>query len=74
MMGGGWQSRIRYESNGEQIYFTATTEDGERVSYRGGTSFGGMMGGGPLACGSCHGLDARGGVHTMHMDPYNFTK
>ena len=26
------------------------------------------MGGGPLACSSCHGSDARGGVHTMHMD------
>ena len=68
MMGGGWQSGNRYETNGEKIYFTAINENGERISYRGGNSFGGMMGGGPLACASCHGPDARGGVHTMHMD------
>ena len=68
MMGGGWQSGSRYQTNGEQIYFTATNENGARISNRGGNSFGGMMGGGPLACASCHGPDARGGVHTMHMD------
>lgn len=68
MMGGGWQLNPQYESNGEQIYFTAITTSGDRIPYRGGSSFGGMMGGGALACVSCHGPDARGGVHTMHMD------
>jgi len=68
MMGGGRQLNRQYESNGKQIYFTATNTNDERIPYIGGSSFGGMMGGGPLACVSCHGPDARGGVHTMHMD------
>jgi hypothetical protein len=68
MMGGGWQSASRYATNGEQIYFTTINENGSQIPYRGGSSFGGMMGGGSLACASCHGPDARGGVHTMHMD------
>jgi len=68
LMMGGWQRNRQYESNGERIYFTAINENGERISYRGGSSFGGMMGGGALACVSCHGSDARGGVHAMHMD------
>jgi hypothetical protein len=68
MMGGDWQLNRQYETNCEQIYFTATNSSGERIPYSGGSSFGGMMGAGPLACSSCHGPDARGGVHTMHMD------
>jgi mono/diheme cytochrome c family protein len=66
--GNDWLANDRYESNGERIYFTATNDQGERIQYSGGQSFGGMMGGGPLACASCHGPDGRGGVHTMHMD------
>jgi mono/diheme cytochrome c family protein len=58
----------RYESNGERIYFTATNDQGDRIRYSGGQTFGGMMGGGALACASCHGPNARGGTHTMHMD------
>lgn len=68
MMGGGWQYDSRFESNGEQIYFAATNKSGKRIPYRGGSSFGGMMGSESLACSSCHGSDARGGIHTMHMD------
>ena len=68
MMSGSWQSGSRFESNGEQIYFSATNKNGRRIPYRGGSSFGGMMGSESLACSSCHGTDARGGVHTMHMD------
>ncbi|KAA3644109.1 MAG: hypothetical protein DWQ07_18540 [Chloroflexi bacterium] len=55
-----------FASNGEQIYFTGTNQNGQRIDYSGGTNFGGMMGGTP-SCASCHGLDGRGGVHTMHM-------
>ncbi|PIV26079.1 MAG: cytochrome C oxidase subunit II [Anaerolineae bacterium CG03_land_8_20_14_0_80_58_20] len=55
-----------YASNGERIYFTATNDDGEYISYTGGSSYGGMMGG-RLACVSCHGADGRGGLHWMHM-------
>jgi putative membrane protein len=57
-----------YASNGERIYFTATNDRGERITYSGGPAFGGMMMmGSQLACVSCHGEDARGGVHTMMM-------
>jgi uncharacterized membrane protein len=55
-------------SNGERIYFRATNDRGELVTYQGGTDFmgGGMMGTN-LSCSSCHGQQARGGVHMMHM-------
>jgi len=53
-------------ANGERIYFTATNADGERIPYRGGPSFGGMMGT-YLSCAACHGPEARGGTHFMHM-------
>ncbi len=56
-----------YDSNGERIYLSATNDRGERITYRGGPAFGGMMMGSRLACASCHGQDARGGVHTMMM-------
>ncbi len=56
-----------YTSNGERIYFTATNDRGERISYRGGPPFGGSMMGSQYACVSCHGQDARGGVHFMMM-------
>jgi len=55
-------------ANGEMIYFTATSSSGERISYRGGPPFGGMMMGSYLTCSACHGLTARGGWHFMHMD------
>lgn len=55
-----------YTSNGEGIYFTATNDRGERIPYAGGPAFGGMMGA-SLTCAACHGSDARGGFHTMHM-------
>lgn len=57
-----------FDSNGERIYFTATSDRGSAITYTGGAAFGGtMMGGGNLACASCHGPDGRGGPHTMHM-------
>jgi len=55
-----------YASNGERIYFTATNDQGEYISYTEGPAYGGMMGG-RLACVSCHGEDGRGGLHWMHM-------
>lgn len=57
-----------YESNGERIYFSATSDRGTRVRSSGGPSFGGMMMG-RLACASCHGSDGAGGQHWMHMQP-----
>ena len=54
-------------ANGERIYFTANNESGQRFSYTGGPDFGGMMMGSYLTCASCHGPEARGGQHVMHM-------
>ena len=57
-----------FTSNGERIYFTATSDRGTDITYAGGPSSNGwMMMGGQLACASCHGPDGRGGVHTMGM-------
>ena len=58
-----------FGSNGERIYFTATSENGTEISYTGGPSSNGWMmgGGGHMACASCHGPDGRGGTHVMHM-------
>ena len=54
-------------SNGEIIYFTASSKRVSRIRYRGGPDFGGMMMGSYLTCASCHGPEAHGGIHTMHM-------
>jgi len=58
---------ISSEENGERIYFTATNAQGDRIRYRGGPNFGGMMMGSYLTCAACHGPEARGGTHFMHM-------
>jgi mono/diheme cytochrome c family protein len=57
-----------FSSTGEQIYFTAIDGRGDQIAYSGGPDLGGMMMGGYLTCASCHGPDARGGVHVMHME------
>lgn len=71
----GFGPFTRFESNGERIYFTGTSADGP-ISYSGGDfspmSGRGMMGRGmmrgiSLACADCHGGDAKGGQHLMHM-------
>lgn len=54
-----------FSSNGERIYFTATSERGTNITYTGGPPSGMMMGGGYLTCASCHGPDGRGGMHAM---------
>jgi cytochrome c553 len=65
--GTGWGNGV-FDSNGERIYFTATSEGGTDISYSGGPSSNGwMMMNGQLACVSCHGPDGRGGVHSMGM-------
>ncbi len=65
--GTGWGTGA-FRSNGERIYFTATSERGTAISYTSGpTSSGWMMGNGQLACASCHGPNGRGGVHNMGM-------
>ena len=57
-----------FRSNGERIYFTATSDRGTAITYTSGpASSGWMMMGGRLACASCHGTDGRGGIHSMGM-------
>jgi len=56
-----------FESNGESIYFSGYTLGGNRIDYSGGPDMGMMTVGGNFSCASCHGPDARGGEHVMHM-------
>ena len=56
-----------FSSNGERIYFTATSEREGRIAHTGGPGVGSMMMGGLLTCASCHGPSGRGGRHIMHM-------
>lgn len=57
-----------FRSNGERIYFTATSERGTAITYASGPGSGGwMIGDGRLACASCHGPSGRGGEHNMGM-------
>jgi len=57
-----------FRSNGERIYFTATSERGKEITYTGGPgSSGWMMMGGRLACVSCRGPYGQGGKHSMGM-------
>jgi mono/diheme cytochrome c family protein len=51
-----------YASNGERIYFTATSESGDSISYRGSIR---MMH--SIACVNCHGADGKGGRVNMMM-------
>lgn len=54
----------RYRSNGEQIYFTATSQRGRPIISDMGM---GMMGGRMMTCASCHGPDGRGRRIRMMM-------
>jgi hypothetical protein len=57
-----------FASNGERIYFTATSDRGTAITYTSGpASSSWMMANGRLACASCHGPDGRGRVHNMGM-------
>jgi len=53
-----------YRSNGEQIYFTATSQRGTPVT---SDISMGMMGGGMQTCASCHGPAGRGGRGRVMM-------
>jgi cytochrome c oxidase subunit 2 len=65
--GTSWGSGV-FTSNGERIYFTATSDRGTEIGYKGGpASTGWMMMNGRLTCASCHGPDGRGGLHSMGM-------
>lgn len=49
----------QFKSNGERIYFTATSASGLAITARGGNMHMGMMSGG--GCVTCHGVDRQGG-------------
>jgi len=70
----------KFASNGERIYFTATSDRGTNITVTGVSLSNGMMGNGGmmdngtqrgmmgnsfLTCASCHFSDGRGGEHTM---------
>ncbi|HEY66161.1 MAG TPA: cytochrome c [Caldilineae bacterium] len=70
--GWGWQGAAaprEFRSNGERIYFTATSERGTPITADMGMGMmgGGMMGGGTMSCVNCHGPDGRGGRVRMMM-------
>ena len=57
-----------FRSNGERIYFTATSDRGTAITYASGPGSGSwMIEDGRLACASCHGPNGRGGEHNMGM-------
>ena len=65
--GTAWGAGV-FRSNGERIYFTATSERSTIITYaEGPASSGWMMMGGQLACVSCHGPNGQGGQHSMGM-------
>jgi len=57
-----------FSSNGQRIYFTATSNSGERITYYGGP--GGMMQG-TLACVNCHGPKGHGGKVNFMMQTFD---
>jgi cytochrome c oxidase subunit II len=54
-------------ANGRQIYFTTTSQRGTPIT---SDLQMGMMGGGMMACVTCHGPDGRGGEVTVMMQIY----
>ncbi len=59
----------RFTSNGERIYFTATSDSGAPISYQGGPGDGMLMG--RLACANCHGANGTGGRVMMMMQAFD---
>ena len=62
----GITTRSRYSANGEQIYFTATSQRGTPITPDITVGMGIMRRGG-MACATCHGPDGRGGRTRMMM-------
>jgi mono/diheme cytochrome c family protein len=58
---------LEYRSNGEQVYFTATSQRGTPIT---SSLRIGMMRGGRMACVGCHGPDGRGGQVRMMMNVF----
>jgi mono/diheme cytochrome c family protein len=63
---GGVGGTSRFESNGAQIYFTATSQRGTIINSDVGPGMGRRQGS-RMTCASCHGPDGRGGEVRMMM-------
>ncbi len=63
---GGMMGSWRFESNGEQIYFTGSSQRGTTITPVMEPGMGRMRGS-RLTCASCHGADGRGGQVQMMM-------
>ena len=57
-----------FASNGERIYFTATSDSGEPITYTEGPR---MMMPGNFSCVNCHGPEGKGGVIHIMMGTYD---
>jgi cytochrome c oxidase subunit II len=57
-----------YESNGERIYFSGTSDSGDRIRSEGGPGSGMMRH--RFACADCHGDDGQGGRIRMMMQSF----
>jgi hypothetical protein len=65
-----WANSVRFSgTNGELIYFRGQNDQGEPIDYRANLEFNGpgMIMISRLSCSSCHGRQAQGGAHMMHM-------
>ena len=61
-MMGGQAIPVRFQSNGERIYFTGISASGHPITFTGGNMHIQMHGGG---CVTCHDVDRRGGIRVM---------
>ncbi len=57
-----------FQSNGERIFFTATSDSGKPIISSIGTM---AMSGGMMSCAACHGADGKGGQGRMMMWTFN---
>ena len=64
----GADSAREYRSNGEQIYFSATSQRGTSITADLGM---GGMGGGMATCAGCHGPDGRGGQARLMLRSFD---
>lgn len=72
MVGPGWEpfGRFpgRFRSNGERIFFTATSDSGQPITAE--MAGMGIMRQGMMTCATCHGTDGRGGRVNMMMGTF----
>ena len=64
----GVDANREFRSNGEQIFFNATSQRGTSISADLGM---GRMGGGMATCAGCHGPDGRGGQGQLMLRSYD---